>query len=329
MSTHKISTPAWRPNRREMFLFGLGGLVAAVPFARRKPLALVQREFAVMGTIGRIAVAHRDPQRVQAAIDAAVEALRWVDRTMTNFSALSDVGRANLRAAQEAVTISPETADVLIAAQSWAETSDGTFDPCVGRSIELWDVKHRHDPPPARDVARLANRTLYQQLEIGRRLGMPVVRFHDADVNIDLGGIAKGYGVDRAVAALREHGVEHALVAAGGDIYALGRSPSGEPWQIGIQSPFDKGALVGSLPFENAAISTSGDYEQFFLYGGRRYHHIVDPTTGAPGQTAIRSVTVVAGTNMAADAGATLAFALSGGGQEILAKHGAHIAHMI
>ena len=325
----KNSTHSWRPNRREMLLFGLGGLVVAVPFARRTPLSLVRREFPVMGTIGRIAVAHRDPQRVQAAIDAAVEALRWVDRTMTNFSALSDVGRANLRAAKEAVAIAPETAEVLTAAQAWAEASGGVFDPCVGRSIELWDVKHRHEPPSSRDVSRLANRKLYHQLEIGRRLGMPVVRFHDVDVRVDLGGIAKGYGVDRAVAALRAHGVEHALVAAGGDIYALGRSPSDEPWQIGIQSPFDKDELVGSLPFENAAISTSGDYEQFFMHGGRRYHHIVDPTTGAPRQTSRRSVTVVADTNMAADAGATLAFALSGGGQAILAKHGAHIAHMI
>jgi FAD:protein FMN transferase len=318
-----------RINRRDLLLLGLGGFAAAVPFARSTRLSLVRREFPVMGTIGKIAVAHRDAMLARAAIADAIDALQWVDRTMTNFSTLSDVGRANQGAAKEAVVVSLETADVLTAAQAWAEASGGVFDPCVGRSIELWDVKHRHEPPPARDVARLANRKLYRQLEIGRRLGMPVVRFHDVDVNIDLGGIAKGYGVDRAVAALRERGVEHALVAAGGDIYALGRSPSGEPWQIGIQSPFDKDALVGSLPFENAAISTSGDYEQFFIHGGRHYHHIVDPTTGAPGQTARRSVTVVAGTNMAADAGATLAFALSGGGQEVLAKHGAHIAHMI
>ena len=316
-------------NRRELLLVGLGGLVAAVPFARRNPLSLVRREFPVMGTIGRIAVAHREPQLAQAAIDAAVEALRWVDKTMTNFSALSDVGRANQRAAKEAVVVSPETADVLAAAQGWAEASGGVFDPCVGRAIELWDVKHRHEPPAARDVGRLANRNLYRSLEIGRRMGMPVVRFHDADVNIDLGGIAKGYGVDRAVAALRAHGIEHALVAAGGDIYALGHSPSGDPWEIGIQSPFDKNALAASMPLENAAISTSGDYEQFFVHGGRRYHHIVDPATGAPRITSRRSVTVVADSNMAADAGATLAFALSGEGQTLLAKHSVRIVHSI
>jgi thiamine biosynthesis lipoprotein len=312
-----------------MFVLGLGGFVAAVPFARRRPLELVRREFPVMGTIGKVAVAHRDPRQAHAAIEAAMEALRQVDRTMTNFSAWSDVGRANRLAAKEAVAISAETAEVLAAAQSWAENSDGAFDPCLGRSIELWDVKHRDEPPPERDIRRLANRHLYRHLEIGRRMGMPVVRFHDADASIDLGGIAKGYGVDRAVAVLRERGIEHALVAAGGDIYALGRSPSGEPWHIGIQSPFERDALAGSIPLENAAISTSGDYEQFFVHGGRRYHHIVDPASAAPGQTSRRCVTVVAGTNMAADAGATLAFALSGGGEAVLAKYGARIVHVI
>lgn len=325
MTAHNTS---WRPSRRELFFLSLGGFVAAVPLARR-PLSLVRREFPVMGTIGKVAIAHRDPRLAQAAIDDAIAALQWVDRTMTNFSALSDVGRANHAAAREAIAISTETAEVLAAAQLWAEASGGIFDPCVGRSIELWDVKHRHEPPPSREVIRLANRQLYRHLEIGRRLGLPVVRFHDADVNIDLGGIAKGYGVDRAIAALRARGIEHGLVAAGGDIYALGRSPSGEPWQIGIQSPYAEGELAGSVPLENAAISTSGDYEQFFVHGGRRYHHIMDPATGAPGETLRRSVTVIADTNMAADAGATLAFALSGGGAAVLAKHSARIAHAI
>lgn len=316
-------------NRRELLFVGIGGLMAAIPFARRSSLSLYRRAFPVMGTIGKVAVAHRDERLAQAAIQDAVDALQWVDRTMTHFSALSDVGRANLQAAREAVAVSPETAEVLAAGQAWAEASGGAFDPCVGRSIELWDVKHRHEPPPAGDVARLANRNLYRHLEVGKRLGMPVVRFHDPDVKIDLGGIAKGYGVDRAVAALRTRGIEHALVAAGGDIYALGRSPAGEPWQIGIQSPFERHALAASLPLENAAISTSGDYEQFFDHGGRRYHHIVDPATGAPGQSSRHSVTIVAGTNMAADAGATLAFALSGEAAATLARHGARIVHAV
>ena len=316
-------------NRRELLLVGIGGLVAAVPLARRHPLPLYRREFPVMGTIGKVAVAHRDERLAQAAIQDAIDALRWVDRTMTNFSAVSEVGRANAKAAREAVAVSPETAAVLTAGQEWAEASGGVFDPCVGRSIELWDVKHRHEPPSSDAVARLAHRNLYQQLEVGTRLGIPVVRFHDPDVKIDLGGIAKGYGVDRAVAALRARGIEHALVAAGGDIYALGRSPSGEPWQIGIQSPFDTQALSSSVPLENAAISTSGDYEQFFVHAGRRYHHIVDPATGAPRVSARHSVTVVADTNMAADAGATLAFALSGGGEATLARRGAQVVHAI
>jgi FAD:protein FMN transferase len=317
------------PNRREFFLLGLGGFIAAVPFARRNPLSVVRRNFVVMGTLSEIVVAHRDPQQAQVAIDAAVRSLEWVDQTMTAFSGVSDVGRANRRAAREAVAVAPETSVVLSEALSWADSTDGVFDPCLGKSTELWDVKHRHQPPGAGDVSKLANRKLYRSLEIAQRIGSPVVRFHDADVRLDLGAIAKGYGVDRAVVTLREHGVTHALVGAGGDLYALGRSPSGDAWQVGIQSPDDRHALAGTIELEDAGVATSGDYEQFFVHKGRRYHHIVDPTTGEPGITARRSVTVVADTCMAADAGATAAFLMTGNSSRALAEHGARVAHIV
>ena len=145
---------------------------------------------------------------------------------------------------------------------------------------------------------------------------------------IDLGGVAKGYAVDRAVAALRDRGIEHALVGAGGDLYALGRSPAGEPWRIGIRSPDDSDGLVGTLQAENSAIATSGDYVQFFLYGGRRYHHLLDPTTGEPRRSAQRSVTVRADSCMAADAGATATFGMSHADADgLLARRGGRVEH--
>ena len=317
-------------NRRELFFLGLGGFIAAVPFATRRPLSLVRRTVVVMGTLAEIAVAHREPQQAQAAIDAAVRSLQWVDKTMTAFSSHSDVGRANLRAVKSAVAVTPETMTVLRRAQAWAEASDGIFDPCLGRAVSVWDVKHRHEPPAAPEVTRLANRKLYRQLELAERQKMPIVRFHDPDVSIDLGGIAKGYGVDRAVAALREHGIEHALVGAGGDIYALGRSPSGDAWDIGIQSPFEKDAVIETLRLENAAVATSGDYQQYFQHGGRRYHHLLDPVTGEPRQTTQHSVSIIADTCMDADAAATLAFGrASADVSRALARHGARVAHLV
>lgn len=330
MTRDQCSPVAWRPSRRDLLYLGIGGLVAAVPFARRAPLALVRRHVLTMGTIAEFAVAHRDPAQAAVAIDRAVEALRLVDDTMSRFTPASDIGRANLHAARGPVPVCEGTRAVLMESLWWADASGGEFDPCLGGASALWDIPNRREPPPAGAVARLADRHLFRTLDVDRRQGSPVVRFHDADAQLDLGGIAKGYGVDRAVAALREQGIEHALVGAGGDLYALGSSPAGEPWQVGIQAPDDPRALAGSLYLENAAVATSGDYQQYFEFRSRRYHHLLDPATAEPRQSPQRSVSVIAETCMAADAAATLAFgARAVDAARILARRGARIAHQI
>jgi FAD:protein FMN transferase len=330
MDSRKGTRPGWRPGRRDVLLLGIGGLVAAVPFARQRPLSLVRRHVGVMGTLAEFAVAHPDPLQAHAAIDEAVEALRRVDRTMSRFTPASDVGRANAHAARGPVAVSADTMAVLQEGLRWAGESGGAFDPCLGRATVLWDVASRREPPPAADVRRLAGRQLYRSLELDRHAGEPIVRLLDPDAQIDLGGIAKGYGVDRAVAALRAHGIGHALVGAGGDLYALGRSPSGEPWHVGIQSPDDPRELAGSLPLEDAGVATSGDYQQSFVHGSRTYHHLLDARTGEPRATAQRSVTIVAPTCMAADAAATLVFGNGAAGTDaLLARHGARVVHAI
>ena len=324
------SSFSWRPSRRDVLFVGIGGLMAAIPIARRRPVSLVRRNVAVMGTIAEFAVAHNDTARAHTAIDAAIRAIREVDTSMTRFTLTSDIGRANLQAARVPTTIGTSTAEVLEASLRWARDTNGVFDPCLGRAITLWDVGHRHEPPSPREVTRVANRHLYRALEVGSSSGRPAVIFHEDDVKVDLGGIAKGYGVDRAVAALREHGIEHALVGAGGDLYALGRSPGSEPWNVGIQSPDHPDELAGALHLENQAVATSGDYQQFFEYHNRRYHHLLDPRTGDPGRTALRSVSVIADTCMDADAAATVAF-VAGRTQAHapLSRNGARIAHEI
>ena len=299
------------PSRREALAVAIGVFVAAVPMARRRPLAVVRRQVPVMGTVAELVVAHRDPAAAAAAIDAAVDALHLVERTMTKFHAGSDVGRANRLAATTGVPVADGTAAVLEDGLWWAEASGGTFDPCLAQASALWDVTRRHEPPPANDVRRLANRRLFRALEIERHAGRSVVRFHERDLGLDLGGIAKGHGVDRAVAALRGCGIADALVGAGGDLFALGRSPAGEPWRIGIRSPDDPEGVGGTLAVEDSAVATSGDYAQYFVHGGRRYHHLLDPATGAPRQTAQHSVTVRARTCADADAGATAVFGMS------------------
>jgi thiamine biosynthesis lipoprotein len=299
------------PSRREFIALGIGALVVVTtPRLVRRRRELVRRAVPVMGTIADIAVVHRDERYAQTAIDAAIAELRQVDGTMTRFNGSSEVGLANLKAGSEPVRVSRSTALVLEEALRWAEASDGAFDPCLGRAMALWDVGVWAEPPPADQVRGLAGRRLYRSLELGELAGGPAVLIGDPEAAIDLGGIAKGYGVDRAVEALRSYGIYNGLVNAGGDLYALGVSEDGDPWKVGIRDPDDPDGLVGTVEVSDRAVATSGDYIQYFQYAGRRYHHMLDPTTGEPRRAAMRSVTVMADDCISADAAGTAIFGM-------------------
>jgi thiamine biosynthesis lipoprotein len=298
--------------RREFVGLGLGAfVVAAIPLSRRRPVGVVRRAMPVMGTIAQFAVVHRDPRQAHAAIDAAMAELLWVERTMTRFTDTSDIGRANVSAAREPIVVMPETAYVTSEALRWAAALDGRYDPAVGAVCKLWDVKQRHEPPPADRVAELAGRRFHRAVEVGTHHGGSVLRYRDEGARLDLGSIAKGYGVDRAVTALRRHGIEKGLVVAGGDLYALGTAPDGDAWSIGIQSPTDERAIVGTLRLANRAVATSGTYRQFFRYRGHKYHHIMDPATAQPRVTEMQSLSIVADAVMHADAATTALFGMT------------------
>lgn len=298
-------------DRREFLTVGMGVFVAlSFPRALRRHVSLVKRSVPLMGTIAEIQVAHRDERFAEDAIDAAIAELQWVERTMTRFRSDSDIGRANLGAGRDAVRVTRETALVVAAALRASSVSNGRFDPAVGAASELWDVLNRHEPPPSDRVQRLAARGLWRKVDVVEGLGSPRVRFDDPDLHLDLGAIAKGYGIDRATVVLRSRGVKHAIVTVGGDLFALGNSPEGEPWTVGIRSPHDPHGLAATLRVSDRAVATSGDYERFFFWHGMRYHHLIDPATAAPRRTPFHSATVLANCCIDADAASTAVFGL-------------------
>lgn len=300
------------PTRRDILSLGIGAfVVATLPFAARGRRRLVRRTLPVMGTLGEIAVVHRDERYAQEAMDAAFQEVRRVEALLTRYRGDSEVGRVNLGAFGAPQPVSGETAQVLAESLKWAESSHGAFDPCLARAVGFWDVGNRTLPPDVLEVSRYAGRGLFKALEVGQHAGKAVVLFHEEDMGVDLGGIGKGYGVDRAVDVLRSWGIQDGLVNLGGDLYALGLSEDGDDWSVGVRSPDDPHALAATLRMSDRAVATSGDYQQYFEHQGRRYHHLLDPHTGAPSEVRVRSVTVAASTCMAADAGATTAFVLS------------------
>jgi thiamine biosynthesis lipoprotein len=300
------------PTRREFLTIGTGlFVVLSMPLAVRRRMLLARRSFPLMGTIAEIQVAHPNERLAEDAIDAALAELLRVERMMTRFRPDSDIGRANLGAARDGVLIGAATAEVIDAALRWSSVSDGNFDPALGSASELWDVLHRHEPPGDGSVARLAARGFWRKVDLTRTPKGVAVRFDDPDLHLDLGGIAKGYGIDRATAALRLKRIAHAIVTVGGDLYALGHAPDGAPWQVGIRDPHNLAGLAGRLEVADRAVTTSGDYERFFSWRGVRYHHLIDPRTAAPRRTPVRSVTVVGDNCMNADAAATAVFGMA------------------
>ena len=298
------------PTRRDILALGAGAFVlSTLPLMRRR--SLVRRTVPIMGTVGEIVVVHGDRPYAQAAIGAAFDELRRVERLMTRFTSHSDVGRIN-RAPTLGVVVADDTAGVIERALHWAHATGGRFDPCLGRAAALWDVTERSAPPAQSEYARFAGQAFYRSIDLDRHNGSAVVRLGHPDAAVDLGGITKGYGVDRAVAVLRDWGIRDAIVNVGGDLYGMGSSADGDPWHVGVRSPLDPNRVLRRIDVEDRAVATSGDYLQYFDYRGHRYHHILDARSAAPRVVEWHSLTVSAGSCVEADAAATAAFGLAG-----------------
>lgn len=318
------------PDRRDFVALGFGAFaVAALPGPLKGRQRVVRRSVPVMGTVAEIAVVDRSEGHAHRALDAAVGELRRVEALMTRFRDDSEVGRANLLGpVGHPVPVSSETAYVLGEALEWARASNGAFDPCIGESIQVWDVAERTEPPSDAELKDLVGRALWRSLEVEATGTVPRVTYHDPRISIDLGGIAKGYGVDAAAKAIRDLGIFRGLVNVGGDLVAMGASEDGDPWEIGIRSPSDPRRLAGTIRVTDGALATSGDYLQYFDHGGRRYHHLLDPAAGEPRRSDMHSLTVSASRCVAADAGATAAFGMQREQAEAVLRLGRSDAHI-
>ena len=201
--------------------------------------------------------------------------------------------------------LSDDAVTVLTLGLQVARRSDGAFDLTLGRLKSLWEIEQEHPAVPDRQAVTdaLAGTGPNALILDGRQLSK-----REPQLQIDLGGIAKGYAVDRAIAVLKEHGVTSAAVNAGGDMYLLGQRPE-RPWRIGIQHPRLKDAVLETVEVRDRAVVTSGDYERFFEQDGQRYHHIFDPQSGFPAR-GCQSVTVIADSVALGDALATALFVL-------------------
>jgi thiamine biosynthesis lipoprotein len=242
----------------------------------------------VMGTSFLVEAIGPDPAALDAAIEACIAEVRRVEDAMTTWRE-SELTRLNERAGQGPIEVSPELCELVARAVEISRLTEGAFDPTWYPLGRLWDFKA--DPPVLPDPDAVERARAYVDAQrIRVDLEQHTVEL-PAGFSIELGGIAKGWGVDRGMRTLMDHGVRHGVVDAGGDLKALG-AKFDAPWQIAIKHPRRREEVLAVIPVSNRCVVTSGDYERFFEVDGRRYHHILDPRTGLP-STGCMSATVV------------------------------------
>jgi FAD:protein FMN transferase len=268
---------------------------SAFPARGEKPrLERFEYEEAHMGTRFRIVLYAPDKATAEKASKAAFARVAELNRIMSDYLATSELMQLCKKfemSVGEPVKVSEPLFFVLAKAQEVSKRSDGAFDVTVGPMVQLWrKARKTQKLPDPKELARAKELVGYQKMELNPK--ERAVKLLVQGMQLDLGGIAKGYAADEALSAMRPFGIDRALVAAGGDIAARGTPPEADGWKIDI-APLPGTQDKRRLLLKDAAVSTSGDVEQFAVIDGVRYSHIVDPRTGL-GLTGQRSVTVIA-----------------------------------
>ncbi|MBI3281566.1 MAG: FAD:protein FMN transferase [Acidobacteria bacterium] len=247
-----------------------------------------------MGSTFSVVLYGQDRFRMQSAAEQAFEEVRRLDGLLSNYRPRSEWNQVNRYAAERPVQVSQELFSLLQACMQYSRLSEGAFDITVGPLMKVWGFYKGSGRFPHRaEVKGALARVGYEKLILDPQTRS--VRFRRPGMEIDPGGIGKGYAVDRIVEVLKENGVASALVTAGGSsIYGLGHPPEEvRGWRIGIKHPRKPATTIENVFLKNQSMSTSGSYEKFFRAHGRTYSHIMDPRTGYPAMGML-SVSVVA-----------------------------------
>lgn len=261
----------------------------------------------LMGTTCTITLYERPPEGI---FDRLFDRLEQIDQRMSVQREESEVNAVNRAAGRDPVRVSPDTFTVIARGLEFSRLSGGAFDITVGPLVRLWGIGTEQARVPSPQEIRQALRLVgYGGLVLNE--AERTVYLERAGMSLDLGAIAKGYAADECVRLLRQAGVKHAIVALGGNIYALDHKPGGSPWRIGIQGPqANRGVAMGILTVADRSVVTSGPYERYFEQDGVLYHHILDTRTGYPARSGLSSTTIVSADSTAADALSTATFVL-------------------
>ena len=310
MAARKISPKV----KQIVLVLFLSGAVAAAP----QELLRLEKSADAMGSTYSVVLYGSDRIGMEAAVDAAFDEVRRLDDLLSNYKPESEWSQVNRRAAEGPLKISPEMFRLLSACVEYSRLSEGAFDISVGPLMKVWGFYKGSGHLPHRpEVQAALTKVGYRHIHLDP--AAQTIWFDRPGVELDPGGIGKGYAVDRMVDVLRQKGFETALVAgSGSSIYGMGAPPA-EPrgWVVDIKNPWDNRKTAAPVFLKDMSMSTSGSYEKFFRAEGRIYAHIMDPRTGYPAQGSV-SVSVVAPRTLDSEAWAKPYFV---NGRQWAAKH--------
>ncbi len=271
----------------------------------------------LMDTYCTITVVSPSREKAAEAINKGFAEIKKLELLLNYFSDKSEITAINKTAGISPVTVSEETLEMMRKTLEISNATHGTFDPTIAPLIKLWNFSNKrrgNSVPNINLIKDLLDLVDYKKIVINNKSEIFLLK---KGMEIDLGGIAKGYAADKALEVIRALGINAALVAIAGDIRGFGSNTSGSAWKVGIQDPRPETGsekswedIFASVSLEDAAISTSGDYQRFFIKNGKRYHHILDPATGFPADTDLISASVIATKGYMADGLSTAVFAL-------------------
>jgi len=257
----------------------------------------ITRNEAIMGTRCAVELWSDDREKGEAAITSVFDDMKRIDHLMSTWKEDTEISLVNREGSKHPVKISKELFKLLQVSVQYSELTHGAFDITYASVGYLYDFKRHIHPDQAAIAAALPGINFRHMILDEKKL---TVFFSRPGMRIDLGGIAKGYSVDRGIEILRKQGFDRAMVNAGGDTRIIG-DRFGKPWVVGVRDPDHEGKVFLRLPLTDTAFSTSGDYERYFDENGKRFHHIIDPKTGDSARKC-RSVTIISGNATRTDA---------------------------
>ncbi|HEY2809598.1 MAG TPA: FAD:protein FMN transferase [Steroidobacteraceae bacterium] len=283
----------------------LAALLSAAALPQVASAEWLERTEAIMGTRVYVQLWSTDAPKGNAAIDAVMDNMRRIDELMSHYKPESQLSQINARANREPVQVDKELFDLIKLSTYYSQITQGAFDITYASVGYLYNYPG-HVHPSETQIQQALPAVNWHNMLLDE--AHHSVRFEHPGMRIDLGGIAKGYAVDRGIDILKDRGIGHAVVTAGGDTRILG-DHMGRPWLVAIRHPDDPKKVVTRIPLADSAMSTSGDYERYFDEDGVRYHHIIDPHTGHSASK-VRSATILAPTATQTDGMSKTAFVL-------------------